>query len=75
MQKIQLRKNMVFIKVLINPISKLKKEADSFCQLPLYPQDRKAKARYEWTALLLDLIVFSFLQILAAVLLWQIQTS
>jgi hypothetical protein len=47
MQKIQLRKNIVFIKVLINPISKLKKEADSFCQLPLYPQDRKAKARYD----------------------------
>jgi hypothetical protein len=46
MQKIQLRKNIVFIKVLINPISKLKKEADSFCQLPLYPQDRKAKARF-----------------------------
>jgi len=47
MQKIHLRKNVVFIKVLINPISKLKKEADSFCQLPLYPQHRKAKARYD----------------------------
>jgi hypothetical protein len=46
MQKIQIKKNIASFKVLINPISKLKKEIVYNDQLPLTPADRKSKPRF-----------------------------
>lgn len=45
-QKVQVKKNLASFKVLINPITKLKKEATYNPFLPLHPSARKAKPRF-----------------------------
>jgi hypothetical protein len=49
MQKFQIKKNIASFKVLINPISKLKKETIYNDQLPLTPTDRKTKPRFDFS--------------------------
>lgn len=45
-QKVQVKKNMASFKVLINPITKLKRESLYNTSLPLSPEARKAKPRF-----------------------------